>query len=64
MVSSSTLKKRTGEIIGRVMFQNCRSLPAPSTSAASYSSRGTCFRPARKMTMGAPNCQTVSATRL
>ena len=34
--------------------------PAPSTDAASYSSVGTCLSPARKMTIGAPNCQTVS----
>ncbi len=63
MVSSSTLKNSTGEIIGSVMFQNRRKGPAPSISAASYSSCGTCLSPARKMTIGAPNCQTVSATR-
>lgn len=62
MVSSSTLKNSTGEIIGRVMLQNLRQGPAPSTSAASYSSLGTCLRPARKITIGAPNCQTVRAT--
>jgi hypothetical protein len=28
--------------------------------AASYRSAGICFRPARKITIGAPNCQTVS----
>lgn len=35
MVSSRTLKNSTGEIIGRVMFQNFRQAPAPSTFAAS-----------------------------
>ncbi len=51
-------QKRRGQAFYRAAFY------APSTSAASYSSRGTCLRPARKITIGAPNCQTVSATRL
>lgn len=62
MVSSRTLKNSTGEIIGRVMLQNLRQALAPSTFAASYSSLGTCLRPARKITIGAPNCQTVRPT--
>jgi hypothetical protein len=54
------LKKITGESIGRVTLRNFRHGPAPSTDAASYSSPGICFSPARKITIGAPNCHTAS----
>ncbi|GFJ85933.1 hypothetical protein Phou_101130 [Phytohabitans houttuyneae] len=64
MVSSSRLKKTTGEIIGSVMERNRRHRPAPSTCAASCSSTGTCLRPARKMTIGAPSCQAPSSTSI
>ena len=60
MVSSTRLKKMTGDSIGSVMLQNWRHWPAPSTDAASYSSAGICLRPARKITIGAPNCQIAS----
>ena len=33
------------------MLKNCRTAPAPSSEATSYSSRGTFFRAARKMTI-------------
>ena len=60
MVSSTRLKKITGESMGRVTARKRRHAPAPSTAAASYSSVGTCLSPARKITMGAPNCQIAS----
>src|SRR6478735_12644913 len=59
MVSISRLKKITGESMGQVMLKNLRTGPAPSIDAASYNSPGICLRPARKITIGAPNCHTV-----
>ena len=50
-----------GDSCGRVMAVNCFHLPAPSTLAASYNSRGIWRRPARKMTIGEPNCHTCRA---
>ena len=57
---SSRLKKITGDSIGRVTARNRWNAPAPSISAASYSSFGICFSPARKITIVAPNCHTAS----
>src|SRR5690606_6048107 len=47
---------------GSVTRQNLCQAPAPSTSAASYSTRGTPLSAARKMSMAAPLLQTVMST--
>ena len=41
MVFTITTKNSVDEISGTVIEKNCRTLEAPSTEAASYSSRGT-----------------------
>lgn len=43
--------------MGNVTEKNVLIFPAPSTFAASYSSAGTCFKPAKNNTMEEPNCQ-------
>ena len=45
------LKKMIGVIMGSVMPKNCRTLDAPSTDAASYSSVGTFFSPAKNLSL-------------
>src|SRR6185503_7220583 len=47
----------TGEIIGKVMFQNVAQELAPSTFAASYSSVGTPCNPASMISMAFPTPQ-------
>jgi hypothetical protein len=51
MVSTMTLKNSAPEIIGSVIEKNFRTGPAPSSDATSYSSRGTFFSAARKITI-------------
>ena len=54
MQASTELKNIVGEIIGSVTFQKRRQAPAPSIEAASYSSCGMPWRPARKITIMLP----------
>ena len=47
-------KKSVGESIGSVTWRNCCQRPAPSTLAASYSSSGIVWSPARTITVNNP----------
>jgi hypothetical protein len=58
------LKNSTGDSSGSVTCQNVRNRPAPSSAAASNISAGICLSPARKITIGAPNCQAANSTKV
>src|SRR5579883_2177877 len=64
MIPRIKLKKMVGEIIGTTTWRNFVHHPAPSTRAASSSSFGTPWRPARKMIIAPPPMVAQSARRM
>src|SRR5690606_24469010 len=60
IVPINRLKNVIGDSIGNVILKNRWIADAPSMIAASYRYPGICFRPARKITISDPNCQTLS----